>query len=150
MSHNYWEYGDEQQQNQKFMVIGLHKNCIRDHSIARTCREMDFNFFVTFSLIVLSRIIAKSILYRPPYRTENIAIYVDKDYSAAIIDSINHLNQYAIIAIISDNKESKGLYINGVEIYNISDLKNLITNKKLSNKLAHTAHHGIPSAPHAA
>jgi len=91
-----------------------------------------FNFFVTFSLIVLSRMIAKSILYQPPYRTENIAIYVDKDYSSAIIDSINHLNQYAIIAIISDNKENKGLYINGVEIYNISDLKNLITNKKLS------------------
>ena len=91
-----------------------------------------FNFFVTFSLIVLSRMIAKSILYQPPYRTENIAIYVDKDYSSAIIDSINHLHQYAIIAIISDNKESKGLYINGVEIYNISDLKDLITNKKLS------------------
>ena len=116
-----------------------------------------FNFFVTFSLIVLSRMIAKSILYRPPYRTENIAIYVDKDYSAAIIDSINHLNQYAIIAIISDNKESKGLYINGVEIYNISDLKNLITNKKLSKlfiasqtnviKLKNTILNELSSAP---
>ena len=116
-----------------------------------------FNFFVTFSLIVLSRIIAKSILYRPPYRTENIAIYVDKDYSAAIIDSINHLNQYAIIAIISDNKESKGLYINGVEIYNISDLKDLITNKKLSKlfiasqtnviKLKNTILNELSSAP---
>ena len=47
VSHGYREYGDEQQQNQKFMVIGLHKNCIRDHSIARTCREMDCTFFVT-------------------------------------------------------------------------------------------------------
>ena len=116
-----------------------------------------FNFFVTFSLIVLSRMVAKSILYQPPYRTENIAIYVDKDYSSAIIDSINHLNQYVIIAIISDNKESKGLYINGVEIYNISDLKDLITNKKLSKlfiasqtnviKLKNTILNELSSAP---
>ena len=116
-----------------------------------------FNFFVTFSLIVLSRMIAKSILYQIPYRTENIAIYVDKDYSSAIIDSMNHLDQYTMIAIISDNKESKGLYINGVEIYNISDLKNLITNKKLSklfiasqtnvSKLKNTILDELSSAP---
>ncbi len=91
-----------------------------------------FNFFVTFSLIVTSRMLAKSILYQSPYKTENIAIYVDKDYSAAIIDNINHLNQYSTVAIISDDKESKGLYINGVEVYNISDITSLIAEKKLS------------------
>ena len=91
-----------------------------------------FNFFVTFSLIVISRIFAKSILYQSPYRTENIAIYVDKNYSSAIIDSINHLNQYSTVAIISDDKESRGLYMNGVEVYNISDIKSLIVKKKLS------------------
>ena len=90
-----------------------------------------FNFFVTFSLIVTSRMFAKSILYQSPYKTENIAIYVDKDYSSAIIDNINHLNQYSTVAIISDDKESKGLYINGVEVYNISDIKSLIAEKKL-------------------
>jgi len=74
---------------------------------------------------------AKSILYQSPYKTENIAIYVDKDYSSAIIDNINHLNQYSTVAIISDDKESKGLYINGVEVYNISDIKSLIAEKKL-------------------
>ena len=91
-----------------------------------------FNFFVTFSLIVTSRMFAKSILYQSPYKTENIAIYVDKDYSAAIIDNINHLNQYSTVAIISDDKESKGLYINGVEVYNISNIQSLIVEKKLS------------------
>ena len=91
-----------------------------------------FNFFVTFSLIITSRMFAKSILYQSPYKTENIAIYVDKDYSSAIIDNINHLNQYSTVAIISDDKESKGLYINGVEVYNISNLQSLIEEKKLS------------------
>ena len=91
-----------------------------------------FNFFATFSLIILSRMIAKSVLYQSPYKKENIAIYVDKDYSSAIIDSINHLNQYSTVAIISDHKDNKGLYVNGVEVYNISDLKTLITNKNLS------------------
>ena len=75
-----------------------------------------FNFFVTFSLIVTSRMFAKSILYQSPHKTENIAIYVDQNYSSAIIDSINHLNQYSTVAIISDDKKSKGLYINGVEV----------------------------------
>lgn len=91
-----------------------------------------FNFFVTFSLIVTSRMFAKSILYQSPHKTENIAIYVDQNYSSAIIDSINHLNQYSTVAIISDDKKSKGLYINGVEVYDISDLKSLILSKKLS------------------
>lgn len=91
-----------------------------------------FNFFVTFALILLSRMLAKSILYELPYKAENIAIYINKDYSSAMIDSINHLNQYSITAIIVDNKENKGLYINGVEVYHISDLKNLISKKKLS------------------
>ena len=91
-----------------------------------------FNFFVTFSLIVISRIVAKSILYQSPHRTENIAIYVDKNHSSAIIDNINHLNQYATIAIIIDDEESRGLYINGVEVYNTSDIQDLIVEKKLS------------------
>ena len=91
-----------------------------------------FNFFTTFSLIVISRIFAKSILYQSPHRTENIAIYVDKNHSSAIIDNINHLNQFSTVAIISDDKESRGLYINGVEVYNISDIQGLIVEKKLS------------------
>ena len=91
-----------------------------------------FNFFVTFVLIILSRIFAKSILYQSPYKTENIAIYIDKHYSSAIIDNINHLNQYCTVAIISDDKENRGLYINGIEVYNISDIKSLILKKKLS------------------
>ncbi len=91
-----------------------------------------FNFFVSFSLIVTSRMLAKSILYQSPHKTENIAIYIDKNYSSAIIDNINHLNQYSTVAIISDDKNNKGLFINGVEVYEISDIRNLILKKKLS------------------
>jgi len=91
-----------------------------------------FNFFVTFVLIILSRIFAKSILYQSPYKKENIAIYIDKNYSSAIIENINHLNQFSTVAIISDDRENRGLYINGIEVYNISDIKSLILTKKLS------------------
>ena len=95
-----------------FLYLQIFFNNLNDELV------LFFNFFVTFSLIVISRIVAKSILYQSPHRTENIAIYVDKNHSSAIIDNINHLNQYATIAIISDDKESRGLYINGVEVYN--------------------------------
>jgi len=75
--------------------------------------------------------VAKSFLYQSNYKQENIAIYVDENYNSAIVDSINYLNQYKIIAIINDNKKNKGLYMTGVEVYHISDLRNLIVNKKL-------------------
>tara|TARA_X000000368_G_scaffold205415_1_gene162091 strand:- start:5090 stop:6910 length:1821 start_codon:yes stop_codon:yes gene_type:complete len=109
-----------------FLYLQIFFNNLNDELV------LFFNFFVTFSLIVISRIVAKSILYQSPHRTENIAIYVDKNHSSAIIDNINHLNQYATIAIISDDKESRGLYINGVEVYNTSDIQDLIIEKKLS------------------
>lgn len=89
------------------------------------------NFFIMFSLLSISRMVAKSFLYQSNYKQENIAIYVDENYNSAIVDSINHLNQYKIIAIINDNKKNKGLYMTGVEVYHISDLRNLIVNKKL-------------------
>ena len=89
------------------------------------------NFFVMFSLLSISRMLAKSFLYQSNYKQENIAIYVDENYNSAIVDSINHLNQYKIIAIINNDKKNKGLYIGGVEVYHISDLRNLIVNKKL-------------------
>ena len=31
------------------MIIGLHKNCIRDHWSARTRREMDFIFLLQYT-----------------------------------------------------------------------------------------------------
>ena len=89
------------------------------------------NFFIMFSFLSISRMVAKSFLYQSNYKQENIAIYVDENYNSAIVDSINHLNQYKIIAIINDNKKNKGLYMTGVEVYHISDLRNLIVNKKL-------------------
>jgi len=89
------------------------------------------NFFVMFSLLSISRMVAKSFLYQSNYKQENIAIYVDKNYNSAIVDSINYLNQYKIIAIINHDKRNKGLYISGVEVYHISDLRNLIVNKNL-------------------
>ena len=89
------------------------------------------NFFIMFSFLSISRMVAKSFLYQSNYKQENIAIYVDENYNSAIVDSINYLNQYKIIAIINDNKKNKGLYMTGVEVYHISDLRNLIVNKKL-------------------
>ena len=109
-----------------FLYLEIFYNNLNDGLI------ITFNFFATFSLIFTSRMLAKSILYQSPHKTENIAIYVDKNYSSAIIDNINHLNQYFTVAIISDDKKNKGLFINGVEVYDVSDIKSLILKKKLS------------------
>lgn len=89
------------------------------------------NFFVVFSFLYISRMIAKSFLYRMDHIKESIAIYVDESYSSTIIDSISPLGQYDIVALINHDKNNRGLFISGIKVYHISDLKDLIRKKKL-------------------
>lgn len=100
------------------------------------------NFFTTFTLIILSRNLAKTLLYRTNLVRENIAFYAGENFQSSIIESIEHLNQYSIIAIISDNIDSAGLIINGVKVYKTSEIDYLIKKKNLS-KLFITSQDGI-------
>lgn len=89
------------------------------------------NFFTTFSLIILSRNVAKTLLYRNHSNKENIAFYAGKDFDSSIIESIKSIAPYSTIAIINDNKDNRGLIINGIKVYSTSDINYLIKKKNL-------------------
>tara|TARA_B100001175_G_C19511332_1_gene644098 strand:- start:1868 stop:3706 length:1839 start_codon:yes stop_codon:yes gene_type:complete len=89
------------------------------------------NFFTTFSLIILSRNVAKTLLYRNHSNKENIAFYAGKDFDSSVIESIKSIAPYSTIAIINDNKDNRGLIINGIKVYSTSDINYLIKKKNL-------------------
>ena len=100
------------------------------------------NFFTTFSLIILSRNVAKTLLYKNYSNKENIAFYAGENFDSSLIESIENFSQYSTIAIISDKPESLGLIINGVKVYKTSQIDFLIKNKNLK-KLFISSHERI-------
>tara|TARA_B100000965_G_scaffold286331_1_gene244192 strand:- start:7160 stop:8962 length:1803 start_codon:yes stop_codon:yes gene_type:complete len=100
------------------------------------------NFFTTFSVIILSRNVAKTLLYKNYSNKENIAFYAGDNFDSSLIESIENFSKYSTIAIISDKPESLGLIINGVKVYKTSQIDFLIKNKNLK-KLFISSQEGI-------
>lgn len=81
--------------------------------------------FIAFSLIILSRIVAKFLLYENANIKEKIILYTDyEDISNAVNLAVNSKN-FELIGIINLKKKNKGRLVNNVKIFGIDDFTKL-------------------------
>jgi len=90
-----------------------------------------FCLLTSFSLIVLSRIIARLYLYQNKNVKEKIALYIDKEYGRDIINIANNSEGFELVAIIQSDPKYKGLYIDGIKSFGIEDLEIIIEKDKV-------------------
>ena len=87
--------------------------------------------FIVFFLIILSRIVAKFLLYENTYPKEKIILYTDyEDISEAINLAVNSKN-FELIGIINLKKKNKGRLIDNIKIFDIDDFTKLVEKHKV-------------------
>ena len=93
-------------------------------------------YFVSVSLISLSRFLARSLIYVPiKLNREKIAILLSDNYlekkDEQMIESIIDSNKYKVIAILSYKTKLKGLLLHGIKVIDFAELGKLIKKNKL-------------------
>ena len=87
--------------------------------------------FIVFFLIILSRIVAKFLLYENTNPKEKIILYTDyEDISEAINLAVNSKN-FELIGIINLKKKNKGRLIDNIKIFDIDDFTKLVEKHKV-------------------
>ena len=87
--------------------------------------------FIVFFLIILSRIVAKFLLYENTYPKEKIILYTDyEDISEAINLAVNSKN-FELIGIINLKKKNKGRLVDNIKIFDIDDFTKLVEKHKV-------------------
>lgn len=94
------------------------------------------SYFVSVSLISLSRFLARSLIYTPiKLNREKIAILLSDKYlekkDEQMIKSIIDSNIYEVIAMLSYETKFNGLILHGVKVIDFSELGKLIKKNKL-------------------
>ncbi|MDC3287659.1 polysaccharide biosynthesis protein [Candidatus Marinimicrobia bacterium] len=94
------------------------------------------SYFVSVSLISLSRFLARSLIYIPiKLNREKIAILLSDKYlekkDEQMIESIIDSNKYEVIAMLSYETKFKGLILHGIKVIDFSELEELIKKNKL-------------------
>ena len=82
--------------------------------------------FIVFFLIILSRIMAKFLLYEDTNPKEKIILYTDyEDISEAVNLAVNSKN-FELIGIINLKKKNKGRLVDNIKIFDIHDFTKLV------------------------
>jgi len=105
--------------------------------------EIIFNSgFIAFFLILLSRIMARFLLYENLSPKEKIILYTDyEDINEAVNLASSSVN-FELVAIISSEEKNQGRFIDGIEIFNINNFKNIVKKHNIS-KLFIASHHNL-------
>lgn len=105
--------------------------------------EIIFNSgFIAFFLILLSRMMARFLLYETLSPKEKIILYTDyEDINEAVNLASSSVN-FKLVAIISSEEKNQGRFIDGIEIFNINSFKRIIEKHNIS-KLFIASHHNL-------
>jgi len=105
--------------------------------------EIIFNSgFIAFFLILLSRIMARFLLYENLSPKEKIILYTDyEDINEAVNLASSSVN-FELVAIISSEEKNQGRFIDGIEIFNINSFKRIVEKHNIS-KLFIASHHNL-------
>jgi len=105
--------------------------------------EIIFNGgFIAFFLILLSRMMARFLLYENLSPKEKIILYTDyEDINEAVNLASSSVN-FELVAIISSEEKNQGRFIDGIEIFNINSFKRIVEKHNIS-KLFIASHHNL-------
>lgn len=105
--------------------------------------EIIFNSgFITFFLILLSRMIARFLLYENFLPKEKIILYTDYENIDEVVNLASSSINFELVAIISSEERNKGRFIDGIEIFNINSFKKIVEKHYIS-KLFIASHHNL-------
>jgi len=105
-------------------------------SVSKLFEIFLLSYFVSVSLISLSRFLARSLIYIPiKLNREKIAILLSDKYlekkDEQMIESIIDSNKYEVIAMLSYETKFKGLILHGIKVMDFAELGVLIKKNKL-------------------
>ena len=105
--------------------------------------EVIFNSgFIAFFLILLSRMVARFLLYENFSPKEKIILYTDYEDIDEAVNLASSAINFELVAIISSEERNKGRFIDGVEIFNINSFKKIVEKHNIS-KLFIASHHNL-------
>ncbi len=84
-----------------------------------------FGNFIAFFILALSRILAKSFLYKSNEK-ENILVYTDYEKIGEAINLASNSKDFQLSGIITNDQKNKGRIINNINIYGIEDFSKLV------------------------
>lgn len=98
------------------------------------------SFFTSAFLLYFSRVVAKYILYKNKDINvmENVAVYLNQDDNENIVGAIRDNNLFNIVAIISNDKEYIGLYVNGIKVFSDKELEFIVKDKNIKKLFIHS------------
>ena len=83
-----------------------------------------FGNFIAFFILALSRILAKSLLYKKNQK-EKILVYSDYEKISEAIDLASNSKDFQLCGIITNDQNHKGRIIDNIKIYGIEDFSSL-------------------------
>lgn len=83
--------------------------------------------FIAFFLIILSRIIAKFILYESVNTKEKIILYTDYDDISEAVNLAANSKNFELVGIVNLKKKNKGRFVDNIKIFDIQDFSKLAT-----------------------
>lgn len=83
-----------------------------------------FGNFIAFFILALSRILAKSFLYKSNEK-EKILVYTDYEKISEAINLASNSKDFQLSGIITNDQKNKGRIINNINIYGIEDFSKL-------------------------
>lgn len=89
-----------------------------------------FGNFIAFFILALSRILAKSFLYKTNEK-EKILVYTDYKKISEAINLASNSKDFQLSGIITNDQKNKGRIINNINIYGIEDFSNLAKKNKV-------------------
>ena len=105
--------------------------------------EIIFNSgFIAFFLILLSRMIARFLLYENLSSKEKIILYTDYENINEAVNLASSSVNFELVAIISSEEKNQGRFIDGIEIFNINSFKRIVEKHNIS-KLFIASHHNL-------
>lgn len=105
--------------------------------------EIIFNSgFIAFFLILLSRMIARFLLYENLSSKEKIILYTDYENINEAVNLASSSVDFELVAIISSEEKNQGRFIDGIEIFNINSFKRTVEKHNIS-KLFIASHHNL-------
>ena len=98
------------------------------------------SFFTSAFLLYFSRVVAKYILYKNKDINvmENVAVYLNQDDNENIVRAISDNDLFNIVAIISNEKEYIGLYVNGIKVFSDKELEFMVEDKNIKKLFIHS------------
>ena len=85
--------------------------------------------FISFFLILFSRVTAKYILYDNVSAKEKIILYTDHEDVSGAVNLAANSNNFELVGIIHSEKKNKGRLIDNIKIFGIDDFSKLVREK---------------------